>query len=237
MATTCFSSFCQILDKGIWSSPLHQTWNISESNTNASFRSLDITFQGALLALDKASYQGIYGAVNTKISTKIEDRDCDGFAVYGVGAGEDERVQKAIVAVEMKSSFDSYDLMKAYKQLVYTYLKMHSLLSFCDGYHCLEYKIIGVIACHPPKDEGKYLASIHARKNSGENVLPDLRFMDTMYQANSAGSCHMIPLSKVSFLQNLPLHPDLRNKTLHLYLHLTSGVNDVHSVLALDNLV
>lgn len=215
-----FNSFRQILDKGIWSNPPAGVWNIRESDPQASFCSLDITFQGDLLALDKASYQGV------KISAKILDRDCDGFAFYhSVLKG----CKKTIIAVELKSGFNR--LNYACEQLVYTYLKMHSLLSRCDGYNCLDYIFLGVIACHPPKD--KYISLLNNRKNAGES----LSFKDEVYQASLVPTCKSIALSQVHFLEGFHLPPDLQQQKLHLYLHLTDKVDDVHSTLNLRNVL
>lgn len=233
MGVSRFSIYRQVLNQASWNDGWGESWAIAEDDACASFKHLDLSFKGDLLTLEKSSYKQIYGKINNQLTSKIEDLDCDGFAFYL--SGEDEG-KKAIVAVELKSGFDSNDLVHAYKQVVYTYLKIHSLLSLCDGYNCLDYTFVGVIACHPPKDVELYVAKITELKNSGK--LPkDIRFMDTMYQANSKCACKSITLSQVHFLEDFPLHPDLQQQKLHLYLHLTEASDDTHSTLDLHNVL
>lgn len=229
METNCFSPYFQFFDKAQWSKHTN-SWKVDETDCNASLKSLEISFQGDLFALDKSSYKGIYGALKRQLTSKLDDKDCDGFAFHCVPKGETS-LEKLIIAVELKSSSYSSHFMDAYKQLVYTYLKMHNLLSWCNGYDCLEHMLIGVIACHPPTD--KYLEDFNARQMLGEKRKSDITFIDKMYQASLVGACKSIPLAKIHLLNELSLDAKLQKQRLHLYLHFTENSTDSHSTLDL----
>lgn len=227
------SNYQSFFDKAQWSS-YSKSWTVHETDTNATLTSLDIVFPGDLVSLDKSSYQGIYGSICKKLTSKFEDLDCDGFAFMCPQKSEDIS-QQVIIAVELKSASYEKHFMRAYRQLIYTYIKIHNLLSFCQGYSCLNHTLIGIIACHPPK--AKYLSEASARRISGDSTPLDIIFIDKMYQASQQRACITIPLQQVHCLQQLQLDANLQQQKLHLYLHLTEKDDDSHSTLDLQDIL
>lgn len=100
-------------------------WVITEQDPKASFTKVEITSQGNFSVVDSSLYKGW---LNNSIEG-IADLDCDGVSVV------EDNGQGYLILVELKSSCSRNQVYKAYKQLYYTALKMHSILSLCTAYN------------------------------------------------------------------------------------------------------
>lgn len=231
---SCVRTYQSFLDKAKWDL-YSNSWIVRETESNATLKSLEIAFQGDFISLDKSSYSGLYGAIKKKMTSKIEDRDCDGFAF--LCPEKDGNVSpQIIVATELKSASYPGHFMLAYRQIVYTYFKIHNVLSLCKGYSCLGHTFVGVIVCRPP--ESQYITEADAREKICITEAPDIQFIDRMYKACLRHTGITIPLDGGGHVfKNLSLDPDFKQQKLHLYLHLTEASDDTHSTLDLHNVL
>lgn len=90
---------------------------IHEQNQAASFTNLTLVNEGEeIFLLENQFYKNSHGRI-VNWSTKLDDLDSDGFLITEING------RKTIIVSELKSKLDSEDLLKAYKQIVYTYIE------------------------------------------------------------------------------------------------------------------
>ena len=139
---------------------------IHEHNQGASFTNLKLVNDGEeIFLLDNQFYKNSHEKI-IDWSSNLSDLDSDGFLITEING------RKFIVVSELKSALDSRDLLKAYKQIVFTYIKCYMLLSLCSTFQAEDFDIIGIIACKPPKDkkQNDYLKDTYLQPVGGINL-------------------------------------------------------------------
>lgn len=128
-------------------STIDGVWVVHEQEPQATFHTLRIAgIRQPSFALDKSEYKNTHNKIFGKSST-LKDEDCDGFAVVTYNG------KNYIVAVELKSAFDTNKILKAYEQAAFSFLKNHMTFSLCNGYDIGNFDVLIVIACCSPKEE------------------------------------------------------------------------------------
>lgn len=124
---------------------------IHEQNQGASFTNLKLVNDGEeIFLLDNKFYKNSHEKI-LDWSSNLSDLDSDGFLITEI------KGRKSIVVSELKSALDSRDLLKAYKQIVFTYIKCYMLLSLCSTFQAEEFDIIGIIACNRPRIKNRMI--------------------------------------------------------------------------------
>ena len=186
---------------------------IHEKNSGASFTTLKLVNGGEeIFLLENAFYKYSHKDILSK-SSRLDDLDSDGFLITNVNG------RKTIVVSELKSSLDSNDLLKAYKQIVFTYIKIHMLLSLCSTFKIEDFDVIGIIACKPPMDEKQqtFLKDNYFQLlNSSSSIQPDVRLMLKLFFEKSVRTT----IGCIPFLKDLKLQDDLSSSPFKLYLRM-----------------
>lgn len=221
-----FNSFCKIFDKcQVITSD--DNWKVSESNQQASFKTLVIQNTGnKFYSIENSTYKNM--TCITQKSSFFEDKDCDGVALTEIEG------KTIFILSELKSSLDSCDILKAYKQIVFTYLKLYMMLSLCQGFDVDDWIIIGIIACHPPKNDDQktqlYLEYLNIEE--GTSKLDVKYLLRLLFEKKIETS-----LGKINFVQNIPFNEQLKNLKISLYLKTSDSINDSSSTFDLSCIV
>lgn len=218
-------SFCSIFDKA-QCKLLNGRCVIHEKDSGATFTSLKlVNGKEEMFVLENAFYKHSHNSILAKSST-LDDSDSDGFLITEVNG------KKTIVVSELKSSLDSSDLLKAYRQIVFTYIKIHMLLSLCASFQIEDFDIVGIIACKPPKDEkqktflkDRYLQMMNS---TSDRVQPDVCLMVKLYYEK----CIRTVIGQVPFLMDLKLQNELSRSPFKLYLRTPDSFDE--SALEVD---
>ena len=185
-------------------------WVVHEREPNAIFRTLKIeSIHEPSFALANSEYKCTHAKIFEKSST-LKDLDCDGFAVVT------HEGKKYVVAVELKSSFDTKKVLQAYEQSVFSFLKNHMIFSLCQGYSVEDYDILIVIGCCLPNGDQKVWLKDQMMliMNGVKSVHRDVYFAVKLFYEKSA-SC---PMGSSHFLENLELPDSIKNRRMRIVL-------------------
>lgn len=195
-------------------------WTVTEIDSGASFNNLHIeNFGMNFNIINNNIYQSMPN-ITTDISSKLRDLDCDGVAFTEIND------QKYIILSELKSKYDTNKLSKAYKQIIFTFLKLHMLFSICKEYNINDYKIIGIIACKPVTEEQK--TSIEHNLLWSEN-----QFLNNLYYHNKS-EC---TVENIDFLRTCNLHKNIATKRFTIFLQTASDIDDNEANIDLSNII
>nr|MDE6295831.1 hypothetical protein [Muribaculaceae bacterium] len=123
-----------------------------ETSRSADLKKVHITISsGDLGVLKNPFYKGMTH-ITTDRSSHLRDSDSDGVIFYNNGA------DKRIIFLELKSSLSGNNIKKATSQHLFTFLKLHTMMSLCKDYALSDYSIEFHIACRICDEAG--LASI-----------------------------------------------------------------------------
>lgn len=219
-------SLQKVYDKANFSKKAN-TWIVTETNTGASFNKLRINNDGEYFnVIENKFYKG-WSQVTTQLSSFLKDKDCDGVSMTQLNK------KKYLVLSELKSALDSKDILKAYEQIVFTYMKLHMAASLCEGFDSDDFEIIGIIACHPPKDKNQETILQQQYLFMEERKEPDVRCLLKLYMehkiSNKFGAIH--------FTKGKPIHEKLKDKSITIYLQTSPTANDSEADIDLKSLV
>lgn len=201
-------------------------WEVKEADNGASFKKLAIDNKGSKFhTIENAAYKG-WGSMLKHNSWFIEDADCDGAAFTRVN----ERTY--LILAELKSTLSTDALEKAFRQIVFTYLKLHMLLAVCEGGEPGKYEVAGVIACHPPKNSAQE-DFLRMQYLNIEETSADKKCMVKLYIEKKLEA----KFGKLFFMKDKPLLGALKNKKFTLYLKTSATALDTEACMELDELV
>lgn len=122
------NTFITIYDKALANGHAHEcknTWDVVEHGKDATMTHLEVNAIGVFWGFDQALVKGVKDTT-TKMSSSLEDKDCDGIAFL-----TDNSEQEHLVFAELKSNFDIQKITGAFHQITMSFLKMHVWLSLC----------------------------------------------------------------------------------------------------------
>lgn len=210
--------------KGICCDVVTGDWILTEPDPSATFVKMTFHNNNAYFgSIDNSFYKGV-GNVTTDRSTYLKDKDCDGLCFYVDG------YSKKLLLVDMKSSFSEDNVFDAFRQDVFTFLKVHMMFSLCEGYHLPEWEINCYIACPPCKNEAE-ITSIKDNINMAEE-LGDERFINKClkeyFYGNSDYACS---ITRTPFCKNKPLHDEIVKASMHFHIVCPSSSGDTEGFL------
>lgn len=222
-----FDSFQKIFNK-CPIAVLDDQWSVQETDSCALFRTLTIQNTGkAFFVFEKGSYANM-SCISSKRSSFLEDKDCDGVALTEIGG------KKILILSELKSSLDSLDVLKAYKQIVFTYLKLYMMLSLCQDFDIDNWSVVGIIACHPPKGEDQKTKLQLEYLNIEESASrPDVKCLVRLLFENKIETS----LSNIPFTQNLPLNDQLQRGKFNICLKTADTISSSELSLELSKII
>ena len=125
---------------------------------------------------------------------------------------------------DLKSSFDTKNIKKGFSQDLLSFIKLHMLLSLCDGYNLDEIKIDFIVTCKCFENEVKK-ADILSRVHSGLIANKDVFINAILYPLLVKGE-KCIKLGDFPQIAGLDINPDIKNKKVKLRLLTSSNYAD-----------
>ena len=108
------NTFTTIFDKAISNGHAHEynnKWVVEEHGQNATMTHLEVTADGKFLGFDQSLVKGVKDTTS-KMSSKLDDKDCDGIAFLN-----DNSKKEHLVFAELKSGFDVQRITGAFHQI------------------------------------------------------------------------------------------------------------------------
>lgn len=195
-------------------------WVIQEKDKNAAFKELELLCEGREFhEIGNSFYKGIKNTTEDR-STYLWDSDCD-----GVSAIEIDGI-KHYVFIDLKSNFDIKKIENAYLQDLYTFLKMHTLLSLCEDYSLEGEVVIDlIVACKTFKNqvqEDKVMDILFQKTLLDEESF-EKKFLNDLINGNNPKCCR---LNDFTCIRTLPFHQKIKNATVKLHLCLSKQYED-----------
>jgi len=209
------NSFCEFFDKiltpdfGFKQSGKH--WEVNETNPSAQLTTLKVRNSKAEFVGFNQELTRDMSCLTAKRSTQFEDKGCDGIAFVKIN--DEER----LLFVELKSKCTAQNLNDALKQMCISFLKMHAMLSLCEGYSLREANIVFCAATKYCDKEEKEKLKLFAHKASmqdeqkGSGKLLYSLFSDGYISTKLGDLFQIIGI-------NLPLMLDIRDKKITVHL-------------------
>lgn len=201
-------------------------WVIDEHETDASMTHLEVIGNGVFLGFDHDLVKGVKDST-IRLSSYLQDKDCDGIAFL-----TDANQQEHLVFAELKSNFDAQKIAKAFHQIIMSFIKMHTWLSLCKYYDLKNLKVHFIAACKCFKDNDQETGILHRiseLQQIGEDSF-ETKFLKPLLKGHKI----QVRLSSFRDIQNLPIHDNIYNKEITMYLQLTKDYNDSQTTITIS---
>ena len=214
-------TFTTLFDKARGNGHAHgckNTWAVVEHEQNATMTRLEVNAAGDFLGFDHDLVKGVKDTT-TKMSSTLEDKDCDGIAFLN-----DNSNQEHLVFAELKSNFDVQKITGVFHQITMSFVKMHAWLSLCKDYDLDKIKVHFITACKCCKDkdqEDNVILRISQAQQLGNETF-ETKFLKPLLDKNKI----KVNLSSFSDIQKLPFHDCICKKEVCMYLQLTKNPSD-----------
>lgn len=223
------NTFTTIFDKAInngHAQEYNNKWIVDEHEQNATMTHLEVIADGKFLGFDQNLVKGVKDTT-TKMSSKLEDKDCDGIAFFN-----DNSKKEHIVFAELKSSFDVGRIAGAFRQITMSFIKMHAWLSLCKDYNLSEIQVHFITACKCCKDnnqEDSVRLRISQAQQLGKNTF-ETKFLKPLLDNHNI----KVKLSSFGDIKKLPFHDCISEKEVNMYLQLTANFQDSQTSITIS---
>lgn len=187
---------------------------IEEHDKCASFHHLYIQNAGAQLRKFDTNYVKDFKNSTENISSVLKDSNCDGVVFI---KGKDEKLH--FVFTELKSKQTADNLKKAFKQVIFTFIKYHQLLSICSDYDISNITIDFVLSCHAA-DNNEY-AETYLDVQSEQILIADAptkQFVADMLPVLMNNKSYSFKLKDVDILNSYPFNQYIIEKSIKMHL-------------------
>ncbi|MBR2607147.1 MAG: hypothetical protein IKC70_04380 [Bacteroidaceae bacterium] len=214
-------SFLQIFDKtkafvSADSSSTH--WIITEKNSDAGIKRLFVDMNKAeYIAFDDMLCRSMPN-ITTQRSSIIEDSECDGIAM----AEKDGRL--LFIFCDLKPTFDTCKIIKAFKQDLLSFLKIKMLLSICNGFNFDDCDIDFIVACKCFATDEKRTEFI-SRLQMKQIAKVDAFTSRILFPLLENGE-KCVKLGDFPQIAGLDINPCIKNKKVKLRLLMSSNYTD-----------
>lgn len=195
-------------------------WTVIEKDGNAAFNRLEILCANTdFHIIGNSFYKGIKNTTEDR-STHLWDSDCDGVCVIEMGE------EKHYVFVDLKSNFDTNKINDAYLQDLYTFLKMHTMLSLCEDYFLGKEVVIDlIVACKTFKNQEQEdrVMDIIWEKIALEEESFEKNFLNDLLYGGQPKMCRLMDFKSI---RELPFHEDIKQTKVRMHLILSEHYED-----------
>ena len=214
-------SFLQIFDKAkgcISADTSSSVWVVTETERKAGIKRLNVDMNKAeyIAFDDKLCREKLHLPVN--ISTHFKDSNCDGIALIRKG---DENL---MFFCDLKAAVDTKDIKKGFAQNLFSFIKLHMLLSLCNNYNLTEFNIDFIVVCKYFENSAKK-ADIFSRVQSGQIADKDVFINAILYPLLKNGEI-CVKLGDFPQIESLDINPCIKNKKVKLRLLMSSNYAD-----------
>ena len=221
-------TFCQFFDKVVSTNfgyhKAHGYWNVHENDKLATLKDLYIIgYAVDFLGFNENLTRSIPD-FTSKRSTKFDDKDCDGVAFVSSTTNE------GLLFVELKSKYDTSQISKAIRQMCFSFLKLHAMLSLCSKYALDKMEITFCVATKCAVNESES-AKILLFINQALQVKKEKAYGLFLQDLFTKG-CNNISFDNLFkyLCINLPLHNAIKKKKIKVHLVTSSTPNDTKAV-------
>lgn len=206
-------------------------WTISETKKDAKLKQLTIQKEDTLFI---GFNQAITKSMNIcERSSNFKDKECDGFSFL-----KEKGNIVGLLFVELKSQYAGSKIEMSIKQMLFSFFKIHSMLSLCEGYSldALDIYFCSATQCAKNEDENaKFLNFINDRIKN-KNDVSKVFYYETgklFRELMVRGKAKRKVKSLLSTLKiNLPIHQDIAEKDLTIHLSTTSSYGNSSSIFS-----
>lgn len=192
--------------------------NEHDPNPDVMTRRLSVEKSGAKFASFNYMLVKGMGDITEKRSSLLKDHDCDGVAFMS-NQGRD-----GLVFSELKSKFSTQKLYEAYCQMIYSFLKMHAMLSMCKDYKLDDMSLHFIAACQCFEDKNQK-DGIYNRLSKEEQIGKATfvgKFLRRLIEQHDV----TVRFGEVTKVWDIPLNQTLVDKEITLSLSVTQNFGD-----------
>ena len=160
--------------------------------------------------------------ITTKRSCFLLDKDCDGVAFVSNNNSE------GLILVELKSRFNIQHIEEAFKQMTFSYLKLHAMFSLCKDYTIDALSIKFVAACQCFEDNNQRDFVYNELNKVG--MLPNPTFNGRFLRKLIDNKTMVVKLGSITNIWKIPLSNYLIDKQLTLSLQFTQAYGDASAI-------
>lgn len=201
-------------------------WVITEHDKGANMTRLEVYADGKFLGFTNDLVKGVTDTT-TKMSSKLEDKDCDGIAFLN-----DNSEHEHLIFAELKSKFSTERLQGAYHQIIMSFIKMHAWLSLCKGYNLNELNIHFIAACKCFENEDQKDSVM--QRISKAQLIEEPSFEKNFLKQLLKNHYIKVKLSNFEDIKKLPFHEHICDKEVIMYLQLTDNYSDDQAKVSLS---
>ncbi len=194
------------------------SFDVTEHDAGVSMSQLRVMQTGAeFSSFNFQLVKGMKDITETR-SSFLLDSDCDGIAFVNNNG------QEGLVFAELKSRFSTKHLKKAFQQMMFSLLKIHSMLSLCQDYSINSLSIHFIAACQCFENNDQEDCVYNFLSKAEKEVCKNFEglFMRKLIEQKNV----VIKLGDLTRLWNLPLNSSLTGKTITLSLQFTQKYGD-----------
>lgn len=214
-------SFLQIFDKtntSISAKSPDLVWCVVETAPDAGIKRLEVDMRNAdYFAFDDSLCKNI-PRVTSGISSSLKDSECDGIAIIE----KDNR--SLMIFCDLKPTFDTKKIRKGFSQDLFSFIKLHMLLSICNNYELDDFDIDFIVACKCFENIAKR-ADILSRVQNNQIVDKDYFINSLLYPLIKNGE-KCVRLGDFPQIAGLDINPGIKNKKVKLRLLTSSNYTD-----------
>jgi len=220
---TVSDSFCRFFDKTISGNydyrKGNESWNVHENDKGAKLTDLEIKFESSeFIGFNQEMTKSMPNITSSR-STLFKDKECDGVAILR----KDNR--ENLLFVELKSKYDTRLVFCAIEQMCFSFLKMHSMLSLCNGYSLKDLDVTFCIATRCAEDNEKAKAKLFISQALMSEEQKGFGQFFRKLVINGHTSIVMDDLFKLKCI-DLPLHDDIKSKKVTVFLVISQRPED-----------
>ena len=223
-------AFCQFFDNVVSRDfgyhQEHGYWNVCENDKQATLKDLDIIGYAVDFVGFNEKLNRSMPDLTCKRSTRFENKDCDGVAFVNSTTNE------GLLFVELKSKYDTSQISKAIRQMCFSFLKLHAMLSLCSKYALDKMEITFCVAtkCAANESEDSKVRQFISQATQLEEQKDFGKFLQNLFSKgrNNVSFDNLFKYLCIS----LPLHDVIRNKNIKVHLVTSSTPNDTKAVFS-----
>lgn len=200
------------------------TWKVRECDRGATLTELEVNNHDAeFYGFDQSITKSMKALTEDRSGT-FKDKECDGVAFFR--GGSEER----LLFVELKSKYDTTKVADAIRQMCFSFLKMHAMLSLCDGYLSEKLPVDFCAATkHPDENEKDKLRHWLYQSGNLDEKNDRAKFFQTLFDKGCA-DLNFEQLFQIMNI-NLPLHQDIKAKQIKVILHTSQTPSAANALL------
>lgn len=193
-------------------------WVVDEKDPQAKISQLKVFFHtDQYLCFDEQATKGMSDITTSRTSHIIDD-ECDGIGVFN------NEGLNLLVFADLKSNFDTNKIQHAFVQSLCSFMKLHSMLSLCEGYDLEQSDIEFVVTscCFPNKDKETNTYEWLVREKTAN---PNSFVSRIAYPLLQNGSTSIF-IKDFPIVENIPFNKKILDKKVRLSLVRSKNYTD-----------